>query len=140
MTNYPTFVPAVREKLMEYLDANHEFLSVDRFAMLRESIEYELHESLEAGENLWDCLERSMDYSSAILFDELNSLSLVDLLLCISDPDDIEGYPDPDMSAIEAVRCGAVMYIIYSWMNMLRVEWEREFGMDFANEEVILTE
>ena len=101
----------------------------------------DLDELIEPGENLWDQLEGTLDYSSPYFFEWLNSFSLKGILGVMEDED------DPNVEVLiwndgsgpgESLRRSYVTYLAGFPLNTIRDYFDREEGIDIANEKLII--
>lgn len=101
----------------------------------------DLDELIEPGENLWNQLEGTLDYSSPYFFEWLNSFSLKGILGVMEDED------DPNVEVLiwndgsdpgESLRRSYVTYLAGFPLNTIRDYFDREEGIDIANEKLII--
>lgn len=101
----------------------------------------DLDELIEPGENLWYQLEHTLDYSSPYFFEWLNSFSLKGILGVMEDED------DPNVEVLiwndgsgpgESLRRSYVTYLAGFPLNTIRDYFDREEGIDIANEKLII--
>ena len=101
----------------------------------------DLDELIEPGENLWYQLEHTLDYSSPYFFEWLNSFSLKRILGVMEDED------DPNVEVLiwndgsgpgESLRRSYVTYLAGFPLNTIRDYFDREEGIDIANEKLII--
>lgn len=101
----------------------------------------DLDELIEPGENLWDQLEGTLDYSSPAFFDWLNSFSLRDILDVMEEgvESDVEVLEWNDGSGPgENLRRSYVTYLADFPLDAIRDYFDREEGIDIANEKLII--
>lgn len=101
----------------------------------------DLDELIEPGENLWDQLENTLDYSSPAFFDWLDSFSLRDILDVMEEgaESDVEVLEWNDGSAPdENLRRSYVTYLADFPLDAIRDYFDREEGIDIANEKLII--
>lgn len=101
----------------------------------------DLDELIEPGENLWNQLENTLDYSSPYFFEWLNSFSLKGILDVMEDED------DPNVEVLiwndgsgpgESLRRSYVTYLAGFPLNTIRDYFDREEDIDIANEKLII--
>lgn len=100
-------------------------------------------EDLDSGDNLWSYIEDSVeDVSGVGLGGWLNDMELPELINLMEDPDmeDIEGFDfsREGTDKVEDLRRSMVLHIIGWAIGGIRSGWERDFGVDPANVDVIL--